>query len=54
MIVKNLKVFSQNVWKNRLLTDTILETNKNFDIFHSETPMVFHLYHSEFFKQRKR
>ena len=32
MIVKNLNVFSQNVQKNRLLTDMILETNKDFDI----------------------
>jgi len=32
MIVKNLKVFSQNIKKNRLLTDMILETNKDFDI----------------------
>jgi len=32
MIVKNLKVFLQNVQKNKLLTDTLLETNNNFDI----------------------
>ena len=32
MIVKNLKFFSQNIKKNRLLTDMILETNKDFDI----------------------
>ena len=32
MIVKNLKVFLQNVQKNRLLTDTILETDKYLDI----------------------
>jgi len=32
MILKSLNPFLQNVWKNRLLTDTILENNKNFDI----------------------
>jgi len=32
MILKTLKIFSQNVCKNRLLTDTILENNKDFDI----------------------
>ena len=32
MIIKNLKFFSQNVYKNHLLTDLILENNKNFDI----------------------
>ena len=32
MILKSLSFFSQNVHKNKLLTDTILENNKNFDI----------------------
>ena len=34
MIMKNLKVFLQNIWKNKSLTDNLLETNKEFDIFH--------------------
>ena len=32
MIIKNIKLFLQNIWKNRILTDIILETNKDFDI----------------------
>jgi len=32
MIIRNLNVFSQNVWKNNLLTNTILEAQINFDI----------------------
>ena len=32
MILKDLKVFSQNVWKNNFLINTILEVNQDFDI----------------------
>ena len=32
MIVRNLKIFSQNVHKNSLITNTILETHSHFDI----------------------
>jgi len=32
MIVQNLKIFSQNVHKNSLITNTILETHSHFDI----------------------
>ena len=32
MILKNLKVLSQNVWKNYLIVNTILETQTHFDI----------------------
>jgi len=32
MILKNLKVLSQNVQKNHLIINTILETQTNFDI----------------------
>jgi len=36
MLIKhNLKIFSQNVRKNKILTDTILETQKN------DTDIVF-------------
>ena len=39
MILKSLNFFLQNVYKNRLLTDTILENNKNFNIlFIQESP----------------
>jgi len=39
MIIKNIKLFSQ---KNRLLTNIILETNKEFDIiFIQEPPWLF-------------
>jgi len=39
MIIKNLKFFSQNVYKNYLLTDLILENNKNFDIIFIQKPL---------------
>ena len=32
MIVRNLKVFSQNVCKNSVIINTILETQNQFDI----------------------
>jgi len=32
MILKDLKIFSQNVRKNNFLINTILEVNQNFDI----------------------
>ena len=32
MIVKNIKVFSQNMWKNNLIVNTILEIQFNFDV----------------------
>ena len=38
MILKSLKFFSQNVHKNRLLTDIILENNKNFNIIFIQEP----------------
>jgi len=40
--LKNLWLFSQNVWKNRTLTDIILENKKDFDIlFIHEPPWSF-------------
>ena len=39
MILKSLKIFSQNVHKNRLLIDTILENNKNINIFFIQEPL---------------
>jgi len=42
MILKNLKIFSQNVQKNRILTDIILENKKEFDIvFIQEMPWFY-------------
>jgi len=32
MILHNLRIFSQNVYKNQLLIDLILENNINFNI----------------------
>jgi len=32
IIIKELRIFLQNVYKNYFLTDFILENNKNFDI----------------------
>jgi len=38
MIVQNLKIFSQNVRKNSLITNTILETYSHFDIILIQEP----------------
>ena len=38
MILKNFRVFSQNVWKNKLLTNTVLEINKDFNIILIQEP----------------
>ena len=32
MILKDLKVFSQNIWKNNFIINSILEINYDFDI----------------------
>jgi len=32
MIINEIKIFLQNVYKNNLLTNTILEAQKEFDI----------------------
>ena len=38
MICDYLKVFSQNVWKNSLIVNTILETQTDFDIIFIQEP----------------
>ena len=38
MILKDLKIFSQNIHKNYVLTNLILENNKNFDIVFIQEP----------------
>ena len=38
MILKSLNLFSQNIHKNRLLTKTILENSKNYDILFIQKP----------------
>ena len=38
MILKNLKVFLQNIWKNNVLINTVLEVNYNFDIIFIQEP----------------
>jgi len=38
MIYNNLKIFSQNVWKNSLIINTILETQSHFDIIFIQEP----------------
>jgi len=32
MIINNIKIFLQNICKNKLLTNTILEAQKEFDV----------------------
>ena len=38
MIVKDLKIFSQNIWKNNLIINTILEVNFNFNVIFIQEP----------------
>ena len=38
MIMKNLKIFSQKVWKNNFIINTILKVNHNFDIIFIQEP----------------
>ena len=38
MILKNLKVLSQNMWRNHLIVNTILETQTHFDIILIQEP----------------
>ena len=41
MILKSLKIFSQNVCKNKLLTDTLLENCKDYNILFIQKPPWF-------------
>ena len=38
MIMKNLRIFLQNIWKNSLIVNTILETQSQFDIIFIQEP----------------
>ena len=38
MICDILKIFSQNIWKNNLIINTILETQSAFDIMFIQEP----------------
>jgi len=38
MILKDLKIFSQNIQKNNFLINTILEVNQSFDIIFIQEP----------------
>jgi len=38
MILKNLKILSQNIWKNHLIVNTILKTQSHFDIILIQEP----------------
>jgi len=40
MILKNLKIFSQNVQKNNFLINTVLEVNQSFNIIFIQEPFV--------------
>jgi len=44
MFLKTLNIFSQNIRKNRLLTDTILENYKIFDILFIQEPSWLIIY----------
>ena len=38
IIIESLKIYLQNVWKNRSLIETLLKTQKNFDILFIQEP----------------
>jgi len=38
MIFKDLKIFSQNIWKNNLIVNTILKLKVDFDIIFIQEP----------------
>jgi len=38
MILKELKIFSQNIQKNNFLINTVLEVNQNFNIIFIQKP----------------
>ena len=38
MIIKGIKIFLQNIWKNNLVVNTILETQFSFDIIFIQKP----------------
>jgi len=38
MIIKNIKIFLQNVWKNKLIVNTILETWFKFNVVFIQEP----------------
>jgi len=39
MILKELKIFSQNIRKNNFIINTILEVNQDFDIIFIQEPL---------------
>jgi len=51
MIIKNLKIFSQNVCKNYFLTELILENNQNVNIILSPSFRPFLAYYLKKVKQ---
>jgi len=44
MIIKNIKIFLQNMWKNNLIINTILETQFEFDILFIQEPSWLTIY----------
>jgi len=38
MIFKDIKIFSQNIWKNNLIVNIILETKFSFDVIFIQEP----------------
>ena len=39
MMLRNLKIFSQNVWKSNFLINTVLEVNRDFNIIFIQEPL---------------
>jgi len=53
MIFKDIKIFSQNVWKNNLIVNMILETQFSFNIIFIQEPSWTTIYSIPSSKSRK-
>jgi len=54
MIIESLKIYLQNVWKNRSLIEILLETHKIQYFIHSRTFLVYNLNYSQFFQWKRK
>ena len=53
MIFKDIKIFLQNVWKNNLIVNMILETHFSFDVIFIQKPLWTTIHSIPNWKSRK-
>ena len=53
MIFKDIKIFLQNVWKNNLIVNMILETHFSFDVIFIQEPLWTTIHSIPNLKSRK-